>query len=480
MKRNILYHLLLAMLVAFVAAACVDDMRDNSVFAAEGGDAMIAFSVENVSLTRAIEGQDMESGIDHAYLLFYPSEVAIENAIPLAAVKADVSAANPNALSFKMPLSLEQDTDYNLLAIANADSYLPEGFSSFATYIQAWCNTQSDTKENLHLYHADRILAGDVDCLPMLGRIVGNVPFRFSMQNGNYSVSTSLSFRRMVARIDVANIISSGFRVEGVSLCNWRDAASIVSTSNIGTVRGVLADGGDNSESVSFIPLEDISGFQQLKASIYTFPSAVSESNIGDKESTALIIRAKYSDDSESSFYRVNVGMNGRSAEVKANTKYMITIQSVKGRGASTPEEAYSSTESNLELSVVEEWDVEGGYAMDEYGNFIILSRGTVEFDEDPEENAEVKVLVSKGLGWDVEYHPKDEASNDAFSVSKISSSIIISPQGKNATDSPFSGICRVSALTPEGNVLKVDISLLQKNGGEQEGPVIPWDKHLP
>ncbi|MDE6291767.1 MAG: hypothetical protein K2M16_09565, partial [Muribaculaceae bacterium] len=419
----------------------------------------------------------MESRIDHAYLLFFPSGSSIVNISPIAAVRADVDENDPGILTFNMPLALQPDTDYSLIAVANADGFLPQGYSGFSDYLSVWCSALDEGREELQLFHFDPILAGKVEYLPMRGKLVNDTMFRFTMHDGVYQVSASLSFRRLVARIDVANIVKDGFTVEGAALCNWRDGVSMTSDSQIGSVRGVLSEQGENQEDIEFIDLEDISGFQQLQSSIYSFPSSVAESSLGDKESTAIIIKAKYGDDTESTYYRVNIGVNAKGAEVKPNTKYLITIQSVKGRGASTPEEAYSSTESRLTLSVVTDWDIDGGCAMDDFGNFIIVSRGTVEFDADPEENKEVKVLASKGMNWDVEYIPTDEASKNTFIVNKVSSSIIISPKDKNATDSPFSGVCRVSAITPQGNVLTVDITIIQNNDDVPVGPVIPWDQ---
>ncbi len=104
-----------------IMTGCADDLRNRSVFDCGAGDAVISFSVENISATRAGNSYDFESNIDHAYLLFYSASASLENDKPLAAVRAEIDNNNPGTLKFKIPLRLTPDTDYQLLAVANAD-----------------------------------------------------------------------------------------------------------------------------------------------------------------------------------------------------------------------------------------------------------------------------------------------------------------------------------------------------------------------
>ncbi|MDE6022750.1 MAG: hypothetical protein K2G13_04530, partial [Muribaculaceae bacterium] len=311
MSRIAIVRFVFIVLSLALAGGCADDLRNRNIFDSGAGDVMMSFSVENISMTRADGDRDIENVIDHAYLLFYDKDVLSERAVPLAAVRAEISEKNPNSLSFKMPLRLEPDTDYKLVAIANADNYVPEGYSGFSDYLQAWGSNTSEPKEDLLFHYAGRILACDVENLPMRGKVKNDALFRFSMQNGVYSVSTSLSFRRAVARIDVANTIKEGFRVEGVALCNWRDAASSLSEEGelgncFGRVCGILTDSDEDSSDDIFVdmPTADNDGIQKLKEAIYCFPSLTYESYPSDNESTALIIKAKYKDDTDPSYYR--------------------------------------------------------------------------------------------------------------------------------------------------------------------------------
>lgn len=483
MSRIFRLVIFVSVLLAFLVSGCADDLSHRNVFDAGAGDAVISFSVEKVNLTRTEDSPQMESAIGHAYLLFYETDASSENAVPVAAVRAEVVEANPSALTFKMPLRLEPDKDYRLQAIANADDYVPEGFASFPAYLQAWCANSSDNKESLHLYRAESILTDNVSLLPMQGSLVDDVPFRFSMQNGSYDVSASLVFRRLVARIDVANIVKEGFVVEGVALCNWRDAVPVSSVDSqlgnrFGAVHGILSDDSGNSVGVAFVdmPLADDSGVQQLSESIYCFPSSSYDSYPSDNESTALIIKAKYGDDAESSYYRVNVGMTGNRSEVKANTKYLVTIRSAKGRGAGTPEEAYAAKESPIVLSVVEDWDLDGCFDMDDKGNFLLLSTGRLEFDGEVLENKEVKVRTSRGLAWNAEYIADGDLAVSAFSATKLSeSSLAIGPTGENMEDEILSGKFIVSAQTPEGGRLSVEVAVIQNKVEDRPyEPVIP------
>lgn len=330
--RHTFFLILSAILVAFFATGCADDLRNRNMFDAGTEEVAMSFSVEKVASTRAEDGQDIESVIDHAYLLFYPSHVSNYNSVPIAAVRAEISTSDPASLSFKMPLRLEPDTDYKLLAIANADAYLPDGFTNFADYLQTWCANSQNADADLLLYYADRILSSEIDCLPMRGGVVEDAPFRFTMQNGSYKVSASLSFRRLVARIDVANI-TKDLKIEGVALCNWRNSVSVADEvdefgNRAGKICGILSDEDADTDDSIFLnmPVPDYSGVQQLQKSIYSFPSNSEDAYSSDKTSTALILKAKYKDDSESTYYRVNIGSKGNRSELKTNTKYLVTI----------------------------------------------------------------------------------------------------------------------------------------------------------
>ncbi|MDE7346561.1 MAG: hypothetical protein K2N48_07470, partial [Muribaculaceae bacterium] len=490
-----LRHYVLKVVLYFVSvftlclSGCTDDLRNRSVFDSGAGSAVIGFSIENVALTREGENHDIESEIDHAYLLFYAADASLETGVPEAAVRADIDESDPGRLKFKMPLRLKPNTDYQLIAVANADYYAPAGFDRFSDYLDDWSSAASGVKDELHVWSADRITAGKIDCLPMKGQITSNSLFRFSMQDGVYNVSASLSFRRMVARIDLTNNVNNDFVVEGVALCNWRDKVSVPNVESelgnrLGNVNGKLSDEEADTGDDIFLkmPDPDEEGLQQLKESIYCFPSVSYDSYLSDSESTALIIKAKYKDDAESSYYRVNVGIDGNRSEVKANTKYLVNIQSVKGSGAPTVKDAYLARESLIVHSVVEDWDLENGcYAIDDKGNFVVLSSGKLEFEGDSEVGKEIKVLASKGLSLDVVYTADNEISKDAFIVSVISESPVstlkIKPSGMNTGEDILSGKIAVSATTPEGGRLSVNLFVSQNPAiGGSEEPVIPDD----
>lgn len=487
MHRTLSHSLLTSLifsLVLILLVGCADDLRNRRVFDCEGGEVVIRFSVEDVVLTRDGESQDFESIVDHAYLLFYATDASLETDSPVAVARAELDPALPGNLKFKMPMSLEPNTDYQLLAVANADNYVPSGFNNYGEYLEHWCMTSSTSeKQPIHLYSSLRISPANKSSLPMRGVLTGNPVFRFTIDNGAYNVTSSLSFRRMVARIDVANIVQEGFKIESVALCNWRDAVPVAYSNEslgnrFGRIKGSLSEesAAISEESFVIMPVSEGQEIQQLNREIYCFPSIAYNSRLGDEESTALIIKAKYGSDTESTYYRINVGMSGNVSEVKPNTKYLVTIQSVKGRGASSPEEAYRASESLIVLSVVEGWDIEGNaFAMDDNGNFMVLSKGSLAFEGDATENIEVRVLTSRGLNWTADYID-DEAEEPAFVVSKLSdTALAIRPNGENENDSPLTGVCRVSAVTANGNTLTVNISLSQAVKEEKPyEPVIP------
>ena len=463
---------------------CADDLRNRKIFDSGAGEAMIRFFVEDLNLTRDGESADIESVIDHAYLLFYTSDASLITDIPLAAVKADIDSELPGRLKFKMPLSLQPNTDYQLLAIANADLYTPAGYESFDKYLESWCKNYSSEKSPLHLSCSSSISPATKANLPMHGGIDGGTSFRFSEENGVYSVPSSLTFRRMVARIDVANIVKEGFKVEGIALCNWRDGVPVASFdsqpgNSFGAVQGSLSKPEDTFGDDRFVEMPDANddGIQQLSKKIYCFPSVSHEAFPGDKVSTAIIIKANYGEDSESSYYRVNVGTSANLSKINPNTKYLVTIRSVKGRGAATPQEAYFADGSQIVLSVVEGWDLEGNaFDMDDNGNFIVLSKGSLVFAGDATEREDIRILTSKSLQWSAEYIADDEISASAFEISNVSgTAVAISPKGVNEESVPLTGKCRISASTSQGGHLKVDISLRQEVYEEKPyEPVIP------
>lgn len=475
---------LLCILSLLMASGCGDDLRSRSVFDRGAGDAVISFSVESVTLSRSGDVQNVESLIDHAYILFYSSEGSDAGSAPLAAAKAVANSSIPGTLAFSMPSRLLPDTDYKILAIANADAYVPEGYDDYGSYLEHLYGVgSSGREENPIVFRQESMLSGSLPMLPMSGTVAAGMPFRFSMRDGGYQVSASLVFRRMVARIDVVNTITSGFHIDGVALCNWGNAASLDPADpdnchGSGSICGILADESEIQGEVEFVEMHapDENRIQRLEECIYSFPSTSYQATPGDKESTALIIKARYEDDSEPTYYRVNVNMKGNRSEIKGNTKYLVSIRSVKGRGAPTPEEAYAAKESLIVLSVVEDWDLDGAFDTDGKGNFIVLSTGSLEFDGDSEEIREVRILTSKGLTWTVEYLPNDEESTDAFKCIRLSDqAIAISPKGKNIGESLLSGIFTVEALTSDGGNLKVDVHVAQNvAAGGQEEPVIP------
>ena len=329
MMRVLSPYVILMLLPILIGSSCSDDLGKVSFDDSGSGQVAISFSVDKSPTVRSENAESWESEIDHAYLLFYSDDESVQNSYPLAYTKAEVKAGAPGSLFFKLPARLEEDTDYRLLAVANADLYKPEGFGSFASYIETLMLKRPESgAQDLQLYFKDRISPTNAQFLPMYGQTSDGIPFRFSLNNGVYSLDVSLKFRRSVARIDVTNLSTADFTVEGVALCNWRDAVNITSDSGVaGSVQGMLID--DDLQEENFISVSDEDGIQSLKGKLYCFPSVTKDSHQGDTSSTALIIKGKYKNDSESTFYRVNIGASGGSAEVNGNVKYLITIKSV-------------------------------------------------------------------------------------------------------------------------------------------------------
>lgn len=174
--RRILFLLPMALGVI----GCADDLRNEDIFAGSEYDVEISYSVDKSSSTRTGSSSDWESVIGHAWLLFYEEGDSFDDDMPVAAVRAEVKDNASGVLSFRMPLRLEENKDYQLIALANADDYVPGGFSGYGDYI---LNRNTGNSEDgygpLQMFRQDPILSGSVSTLPMAGKVADGDRFRF-------------------------------------------------------------------------------------------------------------------------------------------------------------------------------------------------------------------------------------------------------------------------------------------------------------
>lgn len=352
-------HILSLLILAILSVACADESGIDEHADSDSCKIVIPFSIDNSSKTRSGE-QVFDETIEHVYLMFF-SDL---NATPDAVVQVKVE--DSEVLSFYLPSELKSRTTYTLVAIANADDYVPSGFENFSEYVKSVSGLS-----DICLFHSGSIvssLATVSTTDPTYSQVCG-VPmkamddtFSFTKTNGEISITKcdKLLFYRLVSRVDVINSANNVI-IEGIAMCNWRDSGYIADSATLsGNICGVLTgDSGNNLNSLQFVsPITDDDGSQNLIGALYCFPSVVENSAKGDENTTALIIKARYDGEDTSCYYRVNLGVNEDSSELKANTKYTVNIKDVSGKGYATPEEAYvATTEPSTEPTIPEGMD---------------------------------------------------------------------------------------------------------------------------
>lgn len=308
-------------------------------------EAELAFCLEDTDSRGDTDLSELEEKLEHAYLLFFPMDSEPTDC-PIAWIRAEATAEG--LLSFRIPRGLQEGLPYRLVAVGNADCFTPDGYDSYQDYLGAPISTGKAFAPQL--YHKDAMTADVLTCLPMKGEST----FSWTRSDGKCRAEGRLEFRKLVARIDIESLAGDDFMIEGGALCNWRDRVNVMNPDvPAGEVRGILsseADGGSDETPLRFAAATDAKG-QAIRHSLYCFPSYSETSMPTDRQTPAVILRARYGDAPSPTFYRFNAGTRGNSdgsAKVEANGKYRMVIKSVAGPGASTPEEAYEGVSAPI------------------------------------------------------------------------------------------------------------------------------------
>ncbi len=294
----------------------------------------IAFSIDGLPSLRSGEDGVDESAIESVSLLFLS-----ETGKYVASANADMQPGTQSRLSFKIPVILKENTPYRLLAITNTHHYLPEGYDDYLTYIDRLSHESKGQPFSPILQKKEALTPTSIRLLPMRGETA----FTFTREDGVCHSDASLTFRKLVSRIDIINEATDELRIEAAALCNWRDEVNAADPAqSAGNVQGIYADETDGMPEFVDFPV----GAANLYGSLYCFPSPPGISESGDHHTTSVILKAYWHDDTEATFYRVNIGDKGQEVRMEANMRYSLTIKSVGGRGSATPADAYGSAET--------------------------------------------------------------------------------------------------------------------------------------
>lgn len=327
----------LSLILALCGIGCSDDIQHPDEINPGADSILLSYSVNDLD-TRGENTLVAESEIGHAYLLFFSGTGDF-----VSSSYAVNDTKNPGCLKFDIPDQLEENTPYSIVALANADCYVPEKFNNYQAYLDSFAEDPLTIGDNRLLLHSSSpVTQQSVSLLPMKA----SSDFSFSITSSGFKITGNLNFERLVSRIDISNAVTSGFEIQKVGLCNWRNSyAPLVAGKNIaGEIKGILSH---EDESITFIdyPSANDSGTTGLAPAFYCFPSSSETPQSGDETTTALILKAKYGSDEGPTYYRINIEDGNGSSELKQNYCYHISINSVKASGKPTAKEAYESKE---------------------------------------------------------------------------------------------------------------------------------------
>ena len=322
---------------ALCGIGCSDDIRHPYDNYPDADNILLSYSVTNLD-TRGANTLSYESEIDHSYLLFFSGAGTF---VSSSYAVNDIN--NPGHLKFHIPNELEENTSYSLVALANADCYVPAQHNNYQSYLDSFADDPLTIEDNrLLLYISSPVTPQTITLLPMKG----SSDFSFSRKSNGIKTTGSLNFERLVSRIDVSNAVTSGFEIQEVGLCNWRDSyAPLATGKNVaGKLNGILSH---EDESCTFVdyPTNNGSTTIGLSPAFYCFPSSSETPVCGDEKTTALILKAKFGSDENPSYYRVNIEDGNGASELKQNYRYLISINSVKSSGKPTAKDAYETKE---------------------------------------------------------------------------------------------------------------------------------------
>lgn len=443
---------------------CADDLRGS--LSSTQNFVSLGFSIENPATTRAVS-LPHENRIDHVYLMFFDDAISEDDAILIGYVKAEVSFDDEATLKFPVPSFLQKDSNYRLLALANADDFAPDGFDNYLLFLENMLSsadglTMRDVELRVELSR-DASLVYDADNSDFLIPMTGGAPasadgdsfFRVETVAGNYQMNRQIVFRRSVARVDVVNNAENAFHLEEVAVCNYRTSTKPFKSTEDSELHGAMGAWG------------------KTVGSLYAFPNLTSVNDMGDSSSTGVILSGYYVEDGlqdeKPCYYRVNIGSIGSPQTIWPNSLYRLVINSVKGRGCATPDEAYSSSECLIEVSSDYGWNEPGiGYDIDDDGNFLAVSQPKIYLSGSNIEPVRVMVFASEKVDWGV------ETDSDWVVVNKGNNYIDISPSAANPVAEARATMVRIiGKVQGSGSSLCVVVNVTQGAGG---GMVEDWE----
>ncbi len=251
--------------------------------------------------------------------------------------------------------NLDNSSAYNLLFIANVEHYLVNyGITDWTAYLEG--KTESEV-QHLRLNIQVSTEPYVQDNLPMTGMV--------QKEASQEMVVAELT--RIVSRFDVKNNVSD-YTLKTVSIWNafpvqtvWDVNFSDFSLERIKRLYGVAVTD------------------EKVTGGLYAYENFVALPELDDEVTTCLILGMEKG--GKLSYYRLNASQPNQSQQLKRNYAYTFNINNVKGTGAGSEEDAYTSKDNLLNVQI-NEWneDNQGNIVFDG-DNILAVSTTNVIFD---------------------------------------------------------------------------------------------------
>lgn len=414
-----------------------DEVRVNySIEGIEGGTDAYATRTGGESsspalapLTRSVDATAAECVLNDVDIIFFGQDDNYLTVVPVNVT------AGTSYFSFKVPEQLTVGTPYKTLIVGNMSSYLRDA-SDLVSYIGTLGDKKDRKYDTVREYLA-AVAEGRVKAsspLPMWGEVCaadGSVTdFMVSDDDGHYTFSGHLVFRRSVCRIDLKSNVADKLIIAKVKLNNYRNGGYFFHSDVVygGVSKGLTGSDADWTEVAS---PSDGSTYQELKSALYSFPNIVPLVTPSDEVTTCLMIAGYFQDGTDNTpsapktkltYYRFNFSGDGGHQILRRNHAYAGIVNRVSGPGADTEEEAMTSNVPKINIDVDNIWDDDDIVpVVDDKGNWMLLSRRSVSFFGEAGLKDTVKVRVKDGLTWSAAWETAaaEYPDKDSFSFTK-------------------------------------------------------------
>ncbi len=311
----------------------------------------------------------------------------------------------------------------------------------------------------------------------------------------NTDINADIKLLRMAARVEVhlADHLEGEFSVADIRVYNANSRGYVVPDRNM-----LLTESGQVIYRVGAptVPLDDDAGDPLALTSplVHEVPATVTATPFvylfekegvavgNEAEAVCLVLGAYFGADASPTFYRIDfIEKDGTGnftgySDILRNHTYLFKIDSVRGRGYDTPEEAFAARASNLEAELYV-WDMGDITAFAFNSQYVLgVSRRLIEVGKQGGEEI-LLVTTDYSRGWT----PTIEEGADwlavksgAFSAVNVKDTLVLSV-AKNLTGSERTGTLLVKAGTLELMVTVVQstedgLSLTLTDG--QDNPV--------